>query len=182
MGELKAGDPNDPLSRLGPVSSEGAMRGLLKQIEVAKNAGARVALGGGRVNRPGFYVEATVLTDIDENNPIYLQELFGPVACFYVVKDVEEAIKLANVTPFGLGGSVFAGDLERGKRVAERIESGMTFVNQPTWTAPHLPFGGIKNSGYGRELSELGFGEFVNRKLISVSPVGSPPPSVSQAG
>ncbi|WP_176053145.1 NAD-dependent succinate-semialdehyde dehydrogenase [Paraburkholderia caribensis] len=182
MGELKAGDPNDPLSRLGPVSSESAMRGLLKQIEVAKNAGARVALGGGRANRPGFYVEATVLTDIDENNPIYLQELFGPVACFYVVKDEEEAIKLANATPFGLGGSVFTGDVERGKRVAERIESGMTFVNQPTWTAPHLPFGGIKNSGYGRELSELGFGEFVNRKLISVSPVGSPPPSVSQAG
>jgi succinate-semialdehyde dehydrogenase/glutarate-semialdehyde dehydrogenase len=121
-------------------------------------------------------------SDISKSNPIYTQELFGPVASFYVVDDEDEAIELANATPFGLGGSVFTGDLEHGRRVASRIESGMVFVNHPTWTAPALPFGGIKNSGYGRELSELGFGEFVNRRLVSVSPVGAPPPAVDQAG
>ena len=182
MASLRAGDPTDPDTSLGPVSSESAMTGLLRQIETAKAAGAKVATGDGRVNRPGFYVEATILTDIAENNPIYTQELFGPVISFYVVESEEEAIKVANATPYGLGGSVFTANLERGKKLARRIESGMAFVNHPTWTAPELPFGGIKNSGYGRELSELGFGEFVNRKLIDVAAVGSPPPSVSQAG
>jgi succinate-semialdehyde dehydrogenase / glutarate-semialdehyde dehydrogenase len=182
MASLRAGDPTDPDTSLGPVSSENAMTGLLHQIETAKAAGAKVTTGGGRVNRPGFYVEATILTDITENNPIYTQELFGPVISFYVVESEEEAIKVANATPFGLGGSVFTANLERGKELARRIESGMAFVNHPTWTAPELPFGGVKNSGYGRELSELGFGEFVNRKLIDVAAAGSPPPSVSQAG
>jgi succinate-semialdehyde dehydrogenase/glutarate-semialdehyde dehydrogenase len=90
------------------------------------------------------------------------------------VHSEEGAIKLANATAFGLGASVFTADVEHGRRVAERIDSGMVFVNQPAWTAPELPFGGIKNSGVGRELSELGFGEFVNRKLINVAPAGSP--------
>jgi succinate-semialdehyde dehydrogenase/glutarate-semialdehyde dehydrogenase len=182
MGGLKVGDPNDPHTTLGPVSSESAMKGLLDQIDLAKKGGAKVALGGNRITRPGFYVEATILTDITKDNPIYTQELFGPVASFYVVEHEDEAIELANATPFGLGGSVFTGDIERGKKVAARVESGMVFVNHPTWTAPELPFGGIKNSGYGRELSELGFGEFVNRRLVSVSPVGSPPPGVNQGG
>jgi succinate-semialdehyde dehydrogenase / glutarate-semialdehyde dehydrogenase len=182
MATLKVGDPSDPATTLGPVSSEHAMNGLLQQITAAKKGGARVVLGGGRADRPGFYVEATILTDIGKGNPIYTQELFGPVASFYVVASEGEAIELANATPFGLGGSVFTGDLERGRQVASRIESGMVFVNHPTWTAPELPFGGVKNSGYGRELSELGFGEFVNRRLLSVSPVGAPPPGVNQAG
>jgi succinate-semialdehyde dehydrogenase/glutarate-semialdehyde dehydrogenase len=182
MGALRVGDPNDEATTLGPVSSENAMNGLLHQIDVARNAGAKVVLGGGRVNRSGFYVEATILTEIGKENPIYRQELFGPVASFYVVDTEDEAIELANATPFGLGGSVFTADLDRGRRVADRIESGMVFINHPTWTAPELPFGGVKNSGYGRELSDLGFGEFVNRRLVSVSPVGAPPPSVNQAG
>lgn len=182
MGALRVGDPNDPATSLGPVSSENAMKGLLKQIETAKAGGAKVVLGGGRVQRPGYYVEATILTEIDEHNPIYRQELFGPVLSFYVVDSEDQAVRLANATPFGLGGSVFTADIEHGKQVARQIESGMVFVNHPTWTAPELPFGGVKNSGYGRELSELGFGEFVNRKLVSVSPVGAPPPAVSQGG
>jgi succinate-semialdehyde dehydrogenase/glutarate-semialdehyde dehydrogenase len=182
MAALKVGDPNDPDTTLGPVSSENAMNGLLRQIEAAKKGGARVVLGGGRADRPGFYVEATILADIGKDNPVYRQELFGPVASFYVVDTEDAAVELANATPFGLGGSVFTGDLKRGRRVASRIDSGMVFINHPTWTAPALPFGGIKNSGYGRELSELGFGEFVNRRLVSVSPVGAPPPSVDQAG
>jgi succinate-semialdehyde dehydrogenase / glutarate-semialdehyde dehydrogenase len=182
MGALQAGDPNDPATTLGPVSSEGAMKGLLRQIEAAQKGGARIVLGGGRVKRPGFYVEATILADITKDNPIFEQELFGPVASFYVVDTEDEAIALANATPFGLGGSVFTSDLDHGRRVAARVESGMVFVNHPTWTAPELPFGGIKNSGYGRELSDLGFGEFVNRRLVSVSPVGAPPPGADQGG
>jgi succinate-semialdehyde dehydrogenase/glutarate-semialdehyde dehydrogenase len=182
MSALRAGDPNDPCTKLGPVSSENAMKGLLHQIGLAEKGGATVVLGGNRIKRPGFYVEATILTGITRDNPIYSQELFGPVASFYVVETEDEAIELANATPFGLGGSVFTSDLERGKNVAARVESGMVFVNHPTWTAPELPFGGIKNSGYGRELSELGFGEFVNRRLVSVSPVGAPPPGVNQGG
>lgn len=182
MSALRPGDPSDPATTLGPVSSESAMNGLLRQISAAKAAGARIVIGGGRVDRPGFYVEATILADISRDNPVYTQELFGPVASFYVVDTEDEAVALANATPFGLGGSVFTGDLDRGRRVAARIDSGMVFVNHPTWTAPALPFGGIKNSGYGRELSDLGFGEFVNRRLLSVSPVGAPPPSVDQAG
>ena len=158
------------------------MHGLLEQIEAARNGGAEVVLGGGRIKRPGFYVEATILTSISRDNPIFRQELFGPVMSFYVVDSEEEAIALANATPYGLGGSVFTADLTRGRRLAARIESGMVFVNHPTWTAPELPFGGIKRSGYGRELSELGFGEFVNRRLINVSPVGAPPPGVNQGG
>jgi succinate-semialdehyde dehydrogenase/glutarate-semialdehyde dehydrogenase len=142
------------------------------------------AHGSKRIDRPGFYLEPTVLTDIEPDNPIYTQELFGPVASFYCVKN-EEAINLANATPFGLGASIFTADVERGRKLAAKIDSGMVFVNQPVWTVAELPFGGVKNSGYGRELSELGFGEFVNQKLIHVAPSGSPPlggPSVKAKG
>ncbi len=182
MSALHAGNPTDEEATLGPVSSEKAMTGLLKQIDDAIQAGAKAVIGGRRVDRPGYYVEATILSDIAETNPVRQQELFGPVISFYVVKTEDEAIELANSTSFGLGGSIFTADLEHGRSLADRIDSGMVFVNNPTWTAPELPFGGVKNSGYGRELSELGFGEFVNRKLVSVSPVGSPPPGASHGG
>ena len=182
MGSLFPGDPMDEATTLGPVSSESAVEGLVRQIALGRSHGARIVLGGKRVPRPGFYLEATIITDIDRSNPLYTQELFGPALSFYVVETEEEAIELANATPFGLGGSVFTADLDHGRAVAERLDSGMSFVNHPTWTAPELPFGGVKRSGYGRELSMLGFGEFVNRKLIAVSPVGAPPPSVAQAG
>jgi succinate-semialdehyde dehydrogenase/glutarate-semialdehyde dehydrogenase len=175
MKSLKVGDPDDPDTTLGPLSSERALNLLLEQISAAKRDGARVVFGGGRIDRPGFYLQPTILTDITKDNAIYRQELFGPVASLYVVDSEEEAIALANDTPFGLGGSVFTADIERGKRVAEQVDSGMVFVNQPVWTAAEIPFGGVKNSGFGRELSELGFGEFVNHKLINVAPAGSPP-------
>ncbi len=182
MSALQGGCPTDAATTLGPVSSEKAMTGLLKQIDGAIAAGAKVPIGGHRVDRPGFYVEATNLSEIAENNPVRQQELFGPVISFYVVRTEDETIELANSTSFGLGGSIFTADLEHGRNLADRIDSGMVFVNNPTWTAPELPFGGVKNSGYGRELSELGFGEFVNRKLVSVSPVGWPPPGASHGG
>ncbi|WP_029921457.1 NAD-dependent succinate-semialdehyde dehydrogenase [Nevskia soli] len=175
MASLTAGDPTDGNTTLGPVSSERAMNLLLDQIDGARKGGAKVTTGGGRVDRPGFYVQATVLTDIKPSNPVYSQELFGPVASLYVVDSDEEAIKLANDSPYGLGGVVFSADMERGRRVAEQVDSGMVWVNQPAWTGPELPFGGVKNSGFGRELAEVGFGEFVNRKMISVVPSGSAP-------
>jgi succinate-semialdehyde dehydrogenase/glutarate-semialdehyde dehydrogenase len=175
MASLKAGDPNDPATTLGPLASEKALNLLLDQIKLASNDGGKVVFGGARMNRPGFYLEPTVLTGISEENAIHTQELFGPVASFQVVENENEAIRLANATPFGLGASVFTADVEHGRKVAAKIESGMVFINQPVWTAAQLPFGGVKNSGFGRELSELGFGEFVNEKLINVAPPGSPP-------
>jgi succinate-semialdehyde dehydrogenase / glutarate-semialdehyde dehydrogenase len=122
-----------------------------------------VVFGGGRIDCPGFYLEPTVLADISEDNPIHIQELFGPVASFHVVENENEAVRLANATPYGLGASVFTADTGHGRKVAIKIESGMVFINQPVWTAAQLPFGGIKNSGFGRELSELGFGELSTR-------------------
>jgi succinate-semialdehyde dehydrogenase/glutarate-semialdehyde dehydrogenase len=175
MAGLKVGDPAAEDTSLGPVSSERALNLLLDQIDSAKRSGATVLLGGARVDRPGFYLQPTVITNIDAHNPAFSQEFFGPVASVYVVESEVEAIRLANATPFGLGGSVFTADVTRGRAVADRIESGMVWVNQPAWTTAELPFGGIKQSGYGRELSELGFGEFVNRKLITAVPAGSPP-------
>lgn len=175
MATLKPGDPGDEATTLGPISSKRALELLLKQVDEAKGGGARIVLGGDRIDRPGFYLEPTILTEIKKSNPVYSQELFGPVASIYVVESEEEAVRLANDTPYGLGASVFTNDIEHGRKVAARIDSGMVFINQPAWTSPQLPFGGVKNSGFGRELSKLGFGEFVNRKLVNVAPAGSPP-------
>lgn len=175
MAALKAGDPEDPETTLGPLSSEKTLNVLLHQIARAKQDGGKVVLGGRRIDRPGFYLEPTILTGINQDNAIHAQELFGPVASFQVVENEEAAIWLANATPFGLGASIFTADVGRGRRIATKIDCGMVFINQPIWTAAELPFGGIKRSGFGRELSELGFGAFVNEKLINVAPSGSPP-------
>jgi succinate-semialdehyde dehydrogenase/glutarate-semialdehyde dehydrogenase len=175
MKSVKIGDPKDPQTTLGPVSSERALLGLLDQVAAAKAGGARVVLGGNRIDRPGFFMEPTIVTDIDRHNPLYLQETFGPVASYYVVESEDEAVALANATTFGLGGSIYTADLDRGRRLANRIDSGMVFINHPTYSLPELPFGGVKNSGFGRELSEVGFTEFTNRKLINVFPAGTSP-------
>jgi succinate-semialdehyde dehydrogenase/glutarate-semialdehyde dehydrogenase len=175
MAAQQAGNPMDPATTLGPVASQRALDLLLEQIQIAEKDGARVVVGGARIDRPGFYLEPTVLTGIDPTNAAYNTEFFGPVAAFYVVDSEAEAIQLANDTSFGLGASVFTADTARGRRVATQIDSGMVFVNQPAWTAPELPFGGAKRSGFGRELAELGFGEFVNRKLVNVAAAGSGP-------
>ncbi len=169
LSELKAGNPADEATTLGPLSSESALTGLLEQVETAVSKGAKVVMGGKRIDRKGSFMEATILSDIKPDNPAFREEFFGPVALFFRVKNEEEAIALANNSDFGLGGSVYTKNIERGKRVANRIETGMMFINHPTWTAADLPFGGIKNSGYGRELSALGIQEFVNKKLIRVA-------------
>lgn len=174
MSALEPGDPMEKSTTLAPLSSEAALVQLLKQVDEAVASGATLLLGGKRLERAGSFMEPTILTDIEPDNSAYREEFFGPVALFFRVKDEDAAVALANDSDYGLGGSVFTGDIERGKRIASRIETGMVFINHPTWTAADLPFGGIKDSGYGRELSSLGIQEFVNKKLVRVSPIDAP--------
>ena len=150
----------------GPLSSEDALQQLLKQVDSAVQHGARLLMGGKRLNRPGSFMEITILTDIKPDNPAFRDEFFGPVVSFYRVNDEAAAIALANDSDFGLGGSVFTKDIARGKRVASRVETGMMFINNISWSDAELPFGGIKDSGYGRELGDMGIQEFVNKKLV----------------
>ncbi len=169
LESFKPGDPMDKATTLAPLSSESALLNLLDQVQRAVAGGAHVELGGARLDHPGAFMQPTILTNIKPDNPVYYEEFFGPVALFFSVADENAAIALANDSPFGLGGAVFTKDIERGKRVARRIETGMVFINRPASSAPDLPFGGIKNSGYGRELSSAGIQEFVNKKLIRVA-------------
>ena len=171
LAALTPGDPMDPATSLGPLSTESALVQLLGQVASAVKHGAKLALGGQRIDRPGFFMQPTIITGIKPGNPAFREEFFGPVALLFRVKNEDEAIALANDSDFGLGGSVFTNDIARGKRVASRIDTGMVFINHPTWTTPDLPFGGIKNSGYGRELSRMGIQEFVNKKLVRVAAI-----------
>ncbi len=168
LSAMKMGDPMNEDTDVGPLSSEDAAVRLAALVQKTIDAGATVVLGGGRPDREGAYFNPTILTDIEPDMPTYDQELFGPVASVYVVKDEAAAIELANDSSYGLGGSVYTKDIERARRFAEQIDTGMMFINQPTRSQAELPFGGTKNSGYGRELSHLGILEFVNKKLIHV--------------
>ncbi|EXJ93214.1 hypothetical protein A1O3_01771 [Capronia epimyces CBS 606.96] len=170
FASLKVGDPADSSTSIGPLVSEEGLDTLLKQIESAKAHGARVVTGGKRIDRPGFYVEPTVITDITEDNPLFQEETFGPVVSFYIVDNEEQAIKLANATKFGLGASIFSRDTAHAQAVAKKIDSGMVSINATGQFSAELPFGGVKNSGFGRELGDLGIGEFVNRKIILTRP------------
>lgn len=174
LADLVVGDPVDTTTQLGPLCTEEAAAKIANQVERAVDGGAKIILGGKRVARIGAFMEATILTDVTQNNPVFYEEFFGPVALFFKVKNEEEAIALANNSPYGLGGSVFTQDIERGKHVANQIDTGMVFINHPTWTQADLPFGGTKNSGYGREMAALGLEEFVNKKLIRISELSDP--------
>ena len=158
----------------GPLSSESALLQLLDQVQTAVAHGATLLLGGKRIDRPGCFMETTILTDIAPDNPAFRDEFFGPVVSFYRVENEDEAVALANDSDFGLGGSVFTRDVARGKRVASRIDTGMVFVNSIDWSDADLPFGGIKDSGYGRELGNMGIQEFVNWKLIRTHDIDAP--------
>jgi succinate-semialdehyde dehydrogenase/glutarate-semialdehyde dehydrogenase len=171
---LQPGDPMDEKTTLGPLSTEAALTQLLGQVDRAVTRGARLLLGGKRIDRPGFFMQPTILTDIKPDNPAFREEFFGPVALFFRVKDEAEAIRLANDSDFGLGGSVFTADIARGRRVASQVETGMMFINNLSWSDAALPFGGIKNSGYGRELGDLGIQAFVNKKLVRVAAMEAP--------
>jgi succinate-semialdehyde dehydrogenase/glutarate-semialdehyde dehydrogenase len=169
MANFAPGDPLDKQTTLAPLSSAEALDNLLGQVQRAVAGGARVVMGGTRIDHAGAFMQPTILTDISESNPAYKEEFFGPVALFFRVADEAAAVALANDSPFGLGGSVFTQDIERGKRLARQIDTGMVFINAPASSSPELPFGGVKNSGYGRELSGAGIQEFVNKKLIRVA-------------
>jgi len=146
---LVPGDPMDSKTTLGPLCTRGALELVEKQIKMAVDGGAKVLTGGKRLDRPGYFLEPAILTDITPENPAFHVEFFAPVALIFRVKNDKEAIDLANDSLYGLGGSVITKDIERGKRIARQIDTGMVFINQATWTAPDLPFGGVKNSGYG---------------------------------
>jgi len=163
---LRPGDPMDEKTTHGPLSTEDALVQLLKQVDAAVKGGAKLLMGGKRIERPGSFMQTTILTDIRPGNPAFRDEFFGPVVSFYRVKDEAAAIALANDSDFGLGGSVWTQDEARGKRVASAVDTGMMFVNNIDWSDAELPFGGIKNSGYGRELGNMGIQEFVNKKLV----------------
>ncbi len=165
---ITIGDPLDENTRLGPLSSKEALETLTKQVDEAVKNGATLHYGGKPVQREGSFFEPTILTNITHDNPAYFEEFFGPVAQVYVVKNDDEAVKLANDSHYGLGGAVFSKDIDRAKKMASRIETGMVWINWLTDTAPELPFGGVKRSGYGRELSDLGIKEFVNQKLVVI--------------
>ena len=163
---LKPGDPMDTQTTQGPLSTEGALVQLLAQVDAAVKGGATLVLGGQRIDRPGSFMQATILSDIEPGNPAFRDEFFGPVVSFYRVQSEAEAIALANDSDFGLGGSVWTRDEARGLRVASQVDTGMMFINNIDWTDAELPFGGIKHSGYGRELGDVGIQEFVNKKLV----------------
>lgn len=166
--KVKVGDQMDASTELGPLSSKDALDTLTRQVEEAVKNGATLHVGGTSLESKGNFFEPTILTNITRDNPAYFEEFFGPVAQMYVVKDDDEAVKLANDSHYGLGGAVFSQDIERAKRMASRIETGMVYINWLADTAAELPFGGVKRSGFGRELSDLGIKEFVNQKLVVV--------------
>lgn len=169
MASVKIGDPMDESTKLGPLSSAAAVKGLSEQVERALKHGATLHLGGKAIEGKGNFFEPTILTNVTRDNPAYFEEFFGPVAQVYVVKNDDEVVELANDSRYGLAGVVFSQNIERAKSLASRIETGAIWINTFASTAPELPFGGVKRSGYGRELSELGIKEFVNQKLVLVA-------------
>lgn len=166
--QLKLGDPLDPETTLGPLSSKDALEKLTEQVEKAVAQGATVVTGAKAVEHPGNFYAPTILENITRENDAWYEEFFGPVAQIYVAKDDDEIVKIANDSNYGLGGVIHAQDIERAKQLASRVETGMIWINWFTDTTPELPFGGVKNSGYGHELSIDGFKEFVQKKLVVV--------------
>jgi len=169
LKSLKIGDPLLEDTQVGPMARMDLVEEIDEQVRKSIKMGARLLCGGKRPDMKGAYYLPTVLTDVRKGMPIYEQETFGPVAAIIPVKDTEEAIAVANDSDFGLGGAVWTKDLKKGEAVARRIETGAVFVNGMTKSDPRLPFGGIKRSGYGRELSHYGIKEFVNIKTIWVA-------------
>jgi succinate-semialdehyde dehydrogenase/glutarate-semialdehyde dehydrogenase len=168
-GALLAVKPSDPSTegvQVGPLSSSTATERLADQVKRAVDQGATLVAGG---KHEGNFFETTILTNITPDNAAYTEEFFGPVASVYRVKSEDEAVKLANDTPFGLGSYVMSNDPEQAMRVADQIDAGMVFVNAAGLEGAELPFGGVKRSGFGRELGRFGADEFVNKKMIRIA-------------
>lgn len=169
MKRVTVGDPMDPKTDLGPLATESILKGLHAQVEESVKAGARLLLGGKPLERPGNFYPPTVLADPPPKAPAFHDELFGPVATLLRAKDVKHAIELANATPFGLGASVWTKDAEEQRQFIDGVEAGMVFVNDMVVSDARLPFGGVKHSGHGRELADLGIHEFLNAKTVRVA-------------
>jgi len=165
---LKVGDPMDPTTDIGPLANENQVETIAEQVDRSVAAGARVLTGGRRIDRPGYWYEPTVLTGVTPDSPAYHDEVFGPVATLFRVRGLDDAIRLANDSPFGLGSSAWTNDAAERKRFVEEIEAGMVFINAMVVSDPRMPFGGVKQSGYGRELSWHGIHEFVSAKTVWV--------------
>jgi succinate-semialdehyde dehydrogenase/glutarate-semialdehyde dehydrogenase len=166
---LKVGNPMDPTTDLGPLATPQILDDLEKQVEESLYKGAILLTGGHRITTlSGNYYEPTILTNIPKDSPAYAEELFGPVASLFRVKNIQEALQLANDTAFGLGSSAWTQDSEEQQLLIEKLQVGSVFINGMVKSDPRLPFGGTKNSGYGRELSVQGMHEFVNLKTVWV--------------
>ena len=170
MGRVEPADPTRESTFLGPLSSRAARDTLERQVGRAVEQGATVRVGGRRADGPGYGYLPTVLTGVTPAMDAFTEELFGPVAVVYRAADEDDAVRLANATPFGLGASVHTDDPDRAARVADRLDAGMVGINESGGTAAELPFGGVKRSGFGRELGRFGLTEFVNHKLIRTAP------------
>ena len=168
LKQLKMGDPLNRTTQLGPMARGDLRAGLHSQVEDSVRSGATLIMGGGLPAGKGYFYPATMLSGVRPGMRIFDEETFGPVTAVIEAADEDEAIKLANLSSFGLGASVWTTDRERGERIAGEIESGMVFINGMVKSDSRLPFGGIKNSGYGRELSAVGIREFVNQKTVWV--------------
>jgi succinate-semialdehyde dehydrogenase/glutarate-semialdehyde dehydrogenase len=166
MESLKVGDPMDETTDIGPLATVDMLETLEEQVQESVAQGARILVGGERLMRAGNYFAPTVLTDIPSNSPAYIEELFGPVASLFRARDLDEAIRLANDTTFGLAASAWTNDDGERDRLIDEVEAGLVFINSMVASDPRLPFGGVKSSGYGRELSREGIREFVNIKTV----------------
>jgi acyl-CoA reductase-like NAD-dependent aldehyde dehydrogenase len=167
------GDPMDSKTTVGPLVRDSQREALAKQVDDARTRGASILTGGNSINRDGYFYEPTIVSHVDHNMKIVKEEVFGPAAPIIVVNDEEEAIREANNSEFGLGASIWTNNIERGILLARKVESGIVSVNEMVRSDPRLPFGGIKHSGIGRELSEVGIKEFVNIKSVVVKDITS---------
>jgi succinate-semialdehyde dehydrogenase/glutarate-semialdehyde dehydrogenase len=168
MAALKVGDPMDPATDVGPLATAAELEKLVAQVDAAVRDGAKLLLGGKPAGGRGFYYPPTVLAGVPRASPAYREEIFGPVAMLHRVRDLDEAIAVANDVPFGLGSSAWTNDAEERRRFVDDLEAGATFVNAMVASDPRLPFGGVKRSGYGRELAREGIREFVNVKAVAI--------------
>ena len=179
--DLVVGDPMDPKTQIGPLARRDLLDTLERQVDGSVRAGARVLTGGERVSVKGYFFRPTVLGDVTADMPAFREETFGPVAAVVRVRDADEAVRVANDSAYGLGASIWTRDAALGERLARRIESGSVFVNGMVASDPRLPFGGIKRSGYGRELSAFGAREFTNVQTIWIGPAEAPQPTSQPA-
>ena len=169
MRALKIGDPLEETTELGPLATEQILQGVHEQVQKSIAAGAKLLTGGNRIYGPGFFYEPTVLINVPTESPAYCEEVFGPVASVFRVRDAAEAIERANDTTFGLGASAWTNDPAEQELFTSELETGMVFINAMVASDPRLPFGGVKRSGFGRELGAVGIREFVNTKTIWIS-------------